>query len=549
MLLKYNIANIKHERRLLDIKAHSVTFKGASNETAIVHFETNCPHKLSVGDYVFFSGILSDEEVDISDKFRILYYNFSPTTFSIEIERFKSVYITGVNYGENISVMEVAYGMPIPVVRGESFSLYNRYWECNNITIEDESLIEYTISNSKPTEYIGYEYVKNEDTEEFYQWQIVYRKITDCVHISDYYFEVPNNNIPVNEEYFIKDERFITKDELFRDNMNAYEYLEMINISLPMSQSFSSDLLYEESIHAMFKEKRDSLIPAIVDYEKRCFSPYYKHTVTSMAPIDTITFNLHFRDRSDNSNWVSNDLLGWNQYKVKGTTFVKNETLTNGDLLGYLNFTDEDVYYRKKKISKSFLRLSFYDSMDPMKQMLIYYSTIFLDSGDLYGKYIKNIEKKVKETEKNPLYSLVNDSTLGDNNLTVSFKVTNKYNKNCSSEGFYLYLFPDGIDNDNERTIYMKAEFNHAGYGVTVPLIFPNNGSGTYTFESSNFPTSLIDPDDGDLSEYYRQLYIPVKIRYDKTVNDYIYYFPISRRYNENNLLFNLYEPKINPID
>ena len=63
--------------------------------------------------------------------------------------------------------------------------------------------------------------------------------------------------------------------------------------------------------------------------------------------------------------------------------------------------------------------------------------------------------------------------------------VENKWLSNRTSEGFYLYLFPDGLFDENGdantgRTIYMKAEFNHAGYGRTIPMMAPyhTNGSG-----------------------------------------------------------------------
>ena len=548
MLLKYNVANIKHERRLLNIEEEYTTvYMQGSGESAIVEFKTNVEHKLNVGDYVFFIDSSSDN-TSIHDKFRVLPDDFSTISFRVEIPRFKPIYITGMNDGESISIIETSYGIPFPVEKGRPFILLRRYWSYKEVSVENEELINYATVYSSPTEYIGFEYVKNEYNGLFYQWQMGYEKI-DCVHISEKYFEAPIGQVLSNEEYLIEDERFVTNDGVFRTGMNVYEYLEMINISLPLSTSFSNNLQYEEATQALFEEKRDSLIPDITDYEKRCFSPYYKNDSSIVKPINSIVFNLYFRDRSDSTNWTTHDLMGWNQCKMKGVKFTPNEVLTNGDLLSNLNFTDEDVYYRKKKISKSFLRLSFYDSMDPMKQMLLYYSTIFLDSADLYGKYINNIEKKIAENKLNPLFSLVNDNSLGEDNLTVSFKVVSKYNRMASSEGFYLYLFPDGISDRFDRTIYMKAEFNHAGYGTTIPLIYPNNGSTPLTFENEAFPLSLIDLEDGDLLEYYRQLYIPVKIRYDKTVNDFIYYFPISKRQNGGTLLFDLYEPKINPID
>jgi hypothetical protein len=207
-----------------------------------------------------------------------------------------------------------------------------------------------------------------------------------------------------------------------------------------------------------------------------------------------------------------------------------------------LNFTDDDVYYRKQKIAKSFLRLSFYDSKDPMTQQLLFYSTVFLDGGDLYGKYVKNVLKKIE----NPELSLVKNKTLGVNNLTASFNISDRYNRNTSSEGFYLYMFPDGIMNGSEREIYMKAEFNHAGYGYTIPLMRPTTGTTVLSF--GKIPTSLIDPDDGDLKQYYNSVYIPVRIKYDTALKDFVYYFPIVER-TGTKLKFNLYEPKLNPIE
>ena len=92
------------------------------------------------------------------------------------------------------------------------------------------------------------------------------------------------------------------------------------------------------------------------------------------------------------------ETIWWNDYNYTGNTFIPDdfkdfddENGYKSDLIGYLNFTDADVYYRKKKISQSFLRLSFYNSKDPVEQKLLYYSTIFLDSGELYGKYIKQL--------------------------------------------------------------------------------------------------------------------------------------------------------------
>lgn len=71
----------------------------------------------------------------------------------------------------------------------------------------------------------------------------------------------------------------------------------------------------------------------------------------------------------------------------------KRNALTEyqSDLLSYLGFVNNDVKYQKSKLTKSFLRLSFYDSDNIGNQNLLQTSTIFLDGGELFAKYIKHI--------------------------------------------------------------------------------------------------------------------------------------------------------------
>ena len=89
-------------------------------------------------------------------------------------------------------------------------------------------------------------------------------------------------------------------------------------------------------------------------------------------------------------------------------------------------------------MKKLFLRLSFYDSQDPLKQMLFFYSTIFLDSGELYTTYIRNKSKVTDETQQIVTTKQAND----DDDLTISFSVTDKHNRYKSSEGFLSLSIP-----------------------------------------------------------------------------------------------------------
>ena len=150
--------------------------------------------------------------------------------------------------------------------------------------------------------------------------------------------------------------------------------------------------------------------------EKDVYYSYY-YTENDDNEVDEIVFDLHFRSRNMD-DWTINDdnkegyLCNWNildNYRLMNGSEVLNSDNTKlnhkplikidsndfnfyqpSDLLYYLNFTDKDIYYQKQKVGKSFLRLSFFDSNDPKTQSLLHTSTIFLNEGELYKKYIDN---------------------------------------------------------------------------------------------------------------------------------------------------------------
>lgn len=293
-----------------------------------------------------------------------------------------------------------------------------------------------------------------------------------------------------------------------------------------------------------------------------------------LQPLHEINFYLHFikrakvKDEEDakvmNSSSTTgntyydtwhidddeNEITWWNEYNYSGTTFdvdsfqefyEKNGKMS--DLMGYLNFTNNDIYYRKKKVSKSFLRLSFYDSTDPITQKLLYYSTIFLDDGELYGNYLKQLSNFKMDDEDGMTAIYENKNTYvvdfsGGTRVDSKIKVTNEYDRTKSSEGFNIYLFAEDktfeLEN-GEKTIYMRVEFNHAGNGKTIPMIaWPKDKNGNYcSLTTKNFIDSL---------------YIPVKIAYIN--NRYIYYFE-DCEYEDNGkgMSLVLFEPKLDTID
>lgn len=345
------------------------------------------------------------------------------------------------------------------------------------------------------------------------------------------------------------------------------------------------------------------------------------------------------------------------------------------DLLSYLGFSNNDVKYQKSKLKKSFLRISFYDSDNIANQNLLHTSTIFIDSGELFAKYVKNInteeEYKVENTVKNiktgktyqkgsiidvneynslalknennqdddhkkkclnngePLavigtsltdketptvYNVngvrvnrepmrnekfnkknekvvidVDKGDLGDNigeferlRLSSQFVVADKYSSKHSSEGFYFYTYKTNDGGVFPNDIYMRVEFNHAGYGRTIPFMMPyirkseedpKIGTNRYkgrkgkikTFDDICYDWSEIDFDkDLDTlkeddkigygtARYMKYCHIKWKYRYDKATQKHIYYLDpnvygesvTTKNGHDHNIILNLYEGKI----
>lgn len=332
------------------------------------------------------------------------------------------------------------------------------------------------------------------------------------------------------------------------------------------------------------------------------------------------------------------------------------------DLLSYLGFTNDDVKYQKSKLKKSFLRISFYDSDNIANQNLLHTATIFLDSGDLFAKYIKNIETedeyKTTETvtaQENPKISFpkgsiltsseykklddvnrkrcvvngellavvggsssdedkytvydkagvainrepmrkraLKDSDFGDNidelerlRMSSQIVVTDKNSSKRSSEGFYFYTYKTNDNGVYPSDIYMRVEFNHAGYGRVIPFMMPyirkseeklkENSPGyerytatdrkdkIKTFDDICYDWSEIDidrenkplKDDSDIGysavRYMKYCHIKWKYRYDKQTQKHIYYLDpdvygkgvTSENNHGNNIILNLYEGKI----
>lgn len=377
------------------------------------------------------------------------------------------------------------------------------------------------------------------------------------------------------------------------DSLSLYCSMGYVSVKFPMTMHVGDDTIQDNIVENDFfeHEKRLAINP-IIDMEKDVYSPKYidkngkyNGSDTVFLPISEIRVNLHFRTR-DLDTWKVNEGFnlvdsngktdGWfvtDYYPYSGNTKMKDKNGNNidlmevSDLVGLLNFTNDDIYYQKSKVGKTFLRFSYYDSIDPNRQMLLATSTVFMDEHTLFKKFIDNSRKNVNtyslvSAEKNTrdLNKISVMSELKDGNsvvieesnrLSSRFVITNKYDTDTSSEGFYIYMFKEYSENLHPREIFMKVEFNHAGIGTTIPFIKPmswaKGGSSNIWFPKEELSVGSTEMKNGvELEKKNAQDYIPLYAVYDFKNKEYVYVF--DKRYvtvNDGVASINLFELKL----
>ena len=377
------------------------------------------------------------------------------------------------------------------------------------------------------------------------------------------------------------------------DSLSLYCSMGYVSVKFPMTMHVGDDAMQDDIVENDFfeHEKRLAINP-IIDMEKDVYSPKYidnngkyEGSDTVFLPISEIRVNLHFRTR-DLDTWKVNEGFnlvdssgktdGWfvtDYHPYSGNTKMKDKNGNNidlmevSDLVGLLNFTNDDIYYQKSKVSKTFLRFSYYDSIDPNRQMLLATSTVFMDEHALFKKFIDNSRKNVNtyslvsaDEKTRDLNKISVMSELKDGNsavieeskrLSSRFVITNKYDTDTSSEGFYIYMFKEYSENLHPREIFMKVEFNHAGIGTTIPFIKPmswteDNSSKTW-FPNKELSVGSAEMMKGvELEKKNVQDYIPLYAVYDFKNKEYVYVF--DKRYvtvNDGVASINLFELKL----
>ena len=371
--------------------------------------------------------------------------------------------------------------------------------------------------------------------------------------------------------------------------------MSAVRVDVPMQMNFSTDANRDIISDEMFFEKiKADVLPPIEDMEKIVIYPaVYNGEGKPLSLANEIEINFHFRRRwhEDGTNrvisdgWLTNDTYGWTTGYPEYNESIDRDYMTNydemSDLVGYLGLEDDDIYYQKTKVKKSFVRLLFYDSKAVLNKNLITYSTTFLDSGKLFTKYSmirnnKDLYVYVHESERfeNEMVMFEPRSTeenMKYENLRLSSTLTlkDKYNDDASSDGFYIYIYRRDAPRERPIDFYLKAEFNNAKYGKTVNLMMPIGEDGVpIRFTDEDFPSDFVIEEDGktkfDFDKYYNSMFINVKVKYDKTLKKYVYYFPwdpevqkekmaekgveytVSNDVENNKITLNFFEPRIN---
>ena len=314
----------------------------------------------------------------------------------------------------------------------------------------------------------------------------------------------------------------------------------------------------ESNVEAIVAEAKESLIPPIIDMEKIKFSPVYANSTENGIVYEKVNrivmrFNFLHRDAwgtlsgSNNSartNSFAIDNKGWytDCYSGKTSTKVVASAIDGkATLLGYIGFADGDVRYQKNKLAKSFARISYYSTNDPISNTLLNYSTVFMDTGELFGKYVK-IEKNGEYIkgffEDQQISQYIHTMASGETRLDCTVYMTDEYDEKKSGEGFNIYLFSDDYKNVSESepsTIYMKVEFNHAGYGKVMQMMRPVEAE----VEFGNNEKKVV-------SDYISYAFIPLTVFYESTSGKFVYTFPDGAiAYEDGTVYIDLYEATI----
>ena len=310
----------------------------------------------------------------------------------------------------------------------------------------------------------------------------------------------------------------------------VWYYEECYSILLPSITTHAIDTTSDILLRDEFmKQKKDESINAIVDYERVRTKPV--HYVTGGRGDAYIR---HYTSMRINLHFLKKDGSGWDD----DATFYEA-----------LGFDNTDVKYQKKRLSQSFLKISYYNEPSPTKQYLIYYNTIFVDMSYMYKQYLKGqfIHSflnsgvfdgydgvKTCRISQDPM--MAGSLIVSEEKFRLSFEILDPTNRDSnstssSSEGFYVYPLMSDIPDSSPVPLFVKYEFYNASNGQKT-VFFNRKTEDVNGCELKNvfMPANV----NGVYNEDY--LYVKMFMKFDKNTNSYIYYpAPVCGEYKSDN--------------
>lgn len=147
------------------------------------------------------------------------------------------------------------------------------------------------------------------------------------------------------------------------------------------------------------------------------------------------------------------------QYYVN---LLNNNTFPTTTTYADAGLVYDDIKFRKNRFRRSFLRLAFYDSDITTNQNLLSFLTLFsrLTTDDIIPMEIGGTPVTGGGLP-NPI-----------NEIPIRFLVEDPIsNPEGISEGYYLYSYKDEVTSTLPKEIYMRASWNSAATGKSIPLI------------------------------------------------------------------------------
>jgi len=585
-MLRHSVkyTDLKIDRETVEYTSFSVAHTALCNEDelAVTFFcDTDIPFEIGqlvgvTAEYVYFCQPI-DTYTSVSEHINtnVCRVNHGDRNFTIKIPRYKT-----------IQVEEIAEYEEDGVVYWDVVFDETHYFSESDTSID----IRLNVSVSMWMQLFGLQYVDYRTL----RWTCD-PNVPNFARICEYIFPAVTTyaDTPSSRIFGVTATRGQT---LFQDDSES-EFYESVasrpvltytrtQFVMPVPIQVKSDvaLLKEDNLTRYFvNDEMSKAINPIPEMEKHVYTPVVATMNANgytFADLSKINFNLHMREHSGD-NWTvkENDRWCFSRYMDSAyEAFMPYMDNSNqSDLLGCLGFTNKDVKYQKNVLKKSFLRLSYYDSMNEADQHLLAYSVVYFDTAILYSKYLYTsempiyikygtdidlanleiykggrVDTEVKLSELTrfvalPTNNIARDEIIERYRISSQLSVENKWVSGRTSEGYYLYLWADNDNGIVPSDLYLKVELNHAGYGRTIPFMLPYRDIPQHGIKTCN----EVDSDNGyGVRRYKRYSYIRLKYCYDKANGRYVYFLDPeyygNNLYNNQNILnINLYEAKV----